>query len=218
MGRGVSVILDSEMDQTLKRVNGELRMIGSRLDRIDQKLPKFDLKIKDLKEEEDKVARYWSEVETDHEKTFLRTQRRLDNTHERRVEAEERRRGRPLWNHHHTRHADGPDYLALRMEVPVWVQQKYKSSAVSTKNDPEMQTFLRSMRDRKRLDAGHFKISYIIFQGQLQENDLGQHQPGLDVREVQRRGEQVRLEGCLRTDHHPSPPPTMNVKTILYNM
>ena len=33
------------------------RMIGSRLDRIDQKLPKFDLKIKDLKEEEDKVAR-----------------------------------------------------------------------------------------------------------------------------------------------------------------
>ena len=21
---------------------------------------------------------------------------------------------------------DGPDYLALRMEVPVWVQQKYK--------------------------------------------------------------------------------------------
>jgi len=134
------------MDQTLKRVNGELRMIGSRLDRIDQKLPKFDLKIKDLKEEEDKVARYWSDLETDHEKTFLRTQRRLDNTHERRVEAEERRRGRPLWNHHHTRHADGPDYLALRMEVPVWVQQKYKSSAVSTKNDPEMQTFLRSMR------------------------------------------------------------------------
>merc|ERR1711974_568028 len=131
MGRGVPVILDSEMDQTLKRVNGELRMIGSRLDRIDQKLPKFDLKIKDLKEEEDKVARYWSDVEMDHE---------------RRVESEERRRGRPLWNHHHTRHADGPDYLALRMEVPVWVQQKYKSSAVSTKNDPEMQTFLRSMR------------------------------------------------------------------------
>ena len=28
---------------------------------------------------------------------------RLDNTHERRVEAEERRRGKPLWNHHHTR-------------------------------------------------------------------------------------------------------------------
>merc|ERR1711974_388900 len=89
MGRGVPVILDSEMDQTLKRVNGELRMIGSRLDRIDQKLPKFDLKIKDLKEEEDKVARYWSDVEMNHEKTFLRTQRRLDNTHERRVEAEE---------------------------------------------------------------------------------------------------------------------------------
>merc|ERR1711971_970074 len=143
--KGVPVILESEMDQTLKRVNGELRMIGSRLDRIDQKLPKFDLKIKDLKEE-DKVARYWTGVETDHEKTFLRTQRRLDNTHERRVEAEERRRGRPLWNHHHTRLNDGPDYLALRMEVPVWVQQKYKSSAVSTKNDPEMQTFLRSMR------------------------------------------------------------------------
>merc|ERR1712110_48346 len=143
----VPLILESEMDQTLKRVNGELRMIGSRLDRIDQKLPKFDLKIKDLKEEEDKVARYWSDLETDHETTFLRTQRRLDNTHERRVEAEERRRGRPLWNHHHTRHADGPDYLALRMEVPVWVQQKYKSSAAgSTKNDPEMQTFLSSMR------------------------------------------------------------------------
>ena len=34
-----------------------LRMIGSRLDRIDKKLPDFDLKIKDLKEEEDKVAR-----------------------------------------------------------------------------------------------------------------------------------------------------------------
>merc|ERR1712051_317762 len=135
------------MDQTLKRVNGELRMIGSRLDRIDQKLPNFDLKIKDLKEEEAKVARYWSALETDHETTFLRTQRRLDNTHERRVEAEERRRGKPLWNHHHTRHADGPDYLALRMEVPVWVQQKYKSSASSSsKNDPEMQTFLRSMR------------------------------------------------------------------------
>ena len=33
------------------------RMIGSRLDRIDQKLPNFDLKIKDLKEEEAKVAR-----------------------------------------------------------------------------------------------------------------------------------------------------------------
>ena len=32
-------------------------MIGSRLDRIDKKLPDFDLKIKDLKEEEDKVAR-----------------------------------------------------------------------------------------------------------------------------------------------------------------
>ena len=32
-------------------------MIGSRLERIDKKLPDFDLKIKDLKEEEDKVAR-----------------------------------------------------------------------------------------------------------------------------------------------------------------
>merc|ERR1712088_1127392 len=77
--------MEGEVDQTLKRVNGELRMIGSRLDRIDQKLPKFDLKIKDLKEEEDKVARYWSDLETDHETTFLRTQRRLDNTHERSV-------------------------------------------------------------------------------------------------------------------------------------
>merc|ERR1711994_691063 len=132
-----------EMDQTLKRVNGELRMIGSRLDRIDKKLPDFDLKIKDLKEEEDKVARYWSDLESDHQTTFLRTQRRLDNTVERRVEAEERRRGKPLWNHHHTRNADGPDYLALRMEVPVWVQQKYRSTTgVSTKNDQEMQSFL----------------------------------------------------------------------------
>merc|ERR1712012_1487038 len=120
--------IEGEVDQTLKRVNGELRMIGSRLDRIDKKLPDFDLKIKDLKEEEDKVAR-------------------LDNTVERRVEAEERRRGKPLWNHHHTRNADGPDYLALRMEVPVWVQQKYRSTTgVSTKNDQEMQSFIRSMR------------------------------------------------------------------------
>merc|ERR1711963_893738 len=147
-GEKKSASMEGEVDQTLKRVNGELRMIGSRLDRIDKKLPDFDLKIKDLKEEEDKVARYWSDLESDHQTTFLRTQRRLDNTVERRVEAEERRRGRPLWNHHHTRHADGPDYLALRMEVPVWVQQKYKSSApgISTKNDPELQTFLRSMR------------------------------------------------------------------------
>merc|ERR1712012_21783 len=95
--------MEGEVDQTLKRVNGELRMIGSRLDRIDKKLPDFDLKIKDLKEEEDKVARYWSDLESDHQTTFLRTQRRLDNTMERRVEAEERRRGKPLWNHHHTR-------------------------------------------------------------------------------------------------------------------
>merc|ERR1712037_447512 len=73
-----------EMDQTLKRVNGELRMIGSRLDRIDRKLPDFDLKIKDLKEEEDKVARYWTDLKADHETTFLRTQRRLENSHERR--------------------------------------------------------------------------------------------------------------------------------------
>merc|ERR1712142_541194 len=140
------VRLKREMDQTLKRVNGELRMIGSRLDRIDKKLPDFDLKIKDLKEEEDKVARYWSDLESDHQTTFLRTQRRLDNTVERRVEAEERRRGKPLWNHHHTRNADGPDYLALRMEVPLWVQQKYKSSGETSKKDPEMSTFLRSMR------------------------------------------------------------------------
>ena len=28
---------------------------------------------------------------------------RLENSHERRVEAEELRRGKPLWNHHHTR-------------------------------------------------------------------------------------------------------------------
>merc|ERR1712013_546581 len=136
--------MEGEVDQTLKRVNGELRMIGSRLDRIDKKLPDFDLKIKDLKEEEDKVARYWSDLESDHQTTFLRTQRRLDNTMERRVEAEERRRGKPLWNHHHTRNADGPDYLALRMEVPVWMQQKYRSTGVSTKNDQEMQSFLRS--------------------------------------------------------------------------
>merc|ERR1712012_62445 len=116
--------MEGEVDQTLKRVNGELRMIGSRLDRIDKKLPDFDLKIKDLKEEEDKVARYWSDLESDHQTTFLRTQRRLDNTVERRVEAEERRRGKPLWNHHHTRSTTG----------------------VSTKNDQEMQSFLRSMR------------------------------------------------------------------------
>merc|ERR1711963_741721 len=145
--RRKSASMEGEVDQTLKRVNGELRMIGSRLDRIDKKLPDFDLKIKDLKEEEDKVARYWSDLESDHQTTFLRTQRRLDNTVERRVEAEERRRGKPLWNHHHTRNADGPDYLALRMEVPVWVQQKYRSTTgVSTKNDQEMQSFLRSMR------------------------------------------------------------------------
>merc|ERR1712110_87764 len=142
----VPLILESEMDQTLKRVNGELRMIGSRLDRIDQKLPDFDLKIKDLKEEEDKVARYWTDLKADHETTFLRTQRRLENSHERRVEAEELRRGKPLWNHHHTRNADGPDYLALRMEVPLWVQQKYKSPGDTSKKDPEMSTFLRSMR------------------------------------------------------------------------
>merc|ERR1711963_173132 len=133
-GEKKSASMEGEVDQTLKRVNGELRMIGSRLDRIDKKLPDFDLKIKDLKEEEDKVARYWSDLESDHQTTFLRTQRRLDNTVERRVEAEERRRGKPLWNHHHTRNADGPDYLALRMEVPVWVQQKYRSMR-RTEND-----------------------------------------------------------------------------------
>ena len=28
------------------------------------------------------------------------------------------------------RNADGPDYLALRMEVPVWVQQKYRRDII----------------------------------------------------------------------------------------
>ena len=29
------------------------------------------------------------------------------------------------------RNADGPDYLALRMEVPVWVQQKYRRAIIT---------------------------------------------------------------------------------------
>ena len=44
---------------------------------------------------------------------------RLDNTHERRVEAEERRRGRPLWNHHHTRFLIGPSSSSLSLSSPL---------------------------------------------------------------------------------------------------
>ena len=43
-----------------------VRMIGNRLDLIDRKLPEFDSRIKDLKQEEDRVSRSASKLIQNH--------------------------------------------------------------------------------------------------------------------------------------------------------
>lgn len=151
------------MDDSLKSNLSQIRVIGEKLHRLEDRLPKFRQHLSDLEAGHKRVSGAYEEMLTQHGDTFLAVSRNIEMDEERRLRAREMEARQPIKNakysqhlnsHPETRkmnqnrssghhvHYSARDRAEMNSELPSFVSSKYKTRRAMNVEEAKLERYL----------------------------------------------------------------------------